>query len=144
MTAQRWWVRLAARWLARVGGVQQHLRLALLALTGISTGVVALRDYGHGEWAWPLIAVVAGGTVVYTYAYTEGGVWNQVSRDRMDMSKNYADPRIAIDDTAIGAAVFVAVNGHAPDEEELAEIQEGVHRAVRANRDGVDLEELDP
>jgi hypothetical protein len=143
MTAQRWWVRSAARWLARVGGVQQHLRLALLGMTGLSTATLTLRQYGHGEWAWPLIAATASAVVVYTYAYTEGGVWNQVSRDRMDMSKNYADPRIAIDDTAIGAAAFVAVNGRAPTDEELTEIQKGVHKAVRMNRDGVDLEDLE-
>jgi len=49
--------------MARVDGVSNTIRLAMLGLTGLSTATLTLRQYGHGEYAWPLIGVV--------------GVWNQ-------------------------------------------------------------------
>jgi len=41
----------------------------------------------------PYLAAVASiGGRVYTYLYTEGGVWHQVARDRQYMSNNFAAP----------------------------------------------------
>lgn len=138
-TATRWWVRLAARWLARVDGVSGQLRLAMLVLTGLSTATLSLRQYGHGDLAWPLIAMAVGGMAVYTYLYAEGGVWNQVSRDKVDLSTNFAGPTMLIDDTLTGIAVFVAVKGRRPDEAERAEIEAGVRDVWNDYRDGVHL-----
>lgn len=143
MTATRWWVRMAARWLARIGGVQGHLNLAMLTLTGISTASITLRQYGHGELAWPLIGTIGIAIVGYTYAYTEGGVWNQVARDRMDLSKNFADPRIAIDDITIAAGVFGAREGRPPTEEEMNAIEQAVRMSYDRHRDGIDWMEDD-
>lgn len=141
MTANRWWVKAAARWIARVGGVEGHLRLAMLVLTGVSTATLTLRQYGHGQYAWPLIAVVLAGTVVYTYLYTEGGVWNQTTRDKMDLSNNFAGPTIGIDDVLIGVAAFVAINGREPSQEECAMIERAVKRSWLQYRDGIDWAE---
>ena len=115
----------------------------MLGLTGLSTATLTLRSYGHGEYAWPLIGVVGAGTVVYTYLYTEGGVWNQVSRDRQDLSTNYAGPGNKIDDTIIGAAVFAANEGRPPNEEELEAIHESVDMVWQKYRDGIPEEELE-
>lgn len=143
MTAQRWWVRIAARWLARIDGVSGQLRLAMLGLTGISTATLTLRSYGHGEYAWPLIGVIAAGTVVYTYLYTEGGVWNQMARDRQDLSTNYAGPRMAMDDVTIGVAAFVAMQGRKPTPEERDMIESAVKEQWDEYREGVPKEWLD-
>lgn len=47
MTAKRWWVRVAARWLARIDGVSGMVRLTMLGLTGISTDALTLRRACH-------------------------------------------------------------------------------------------------
>lgn len=143
MTAQRWWVRLGARWLARVGGVSEHLRLGMLVLTGVSTATLTLQQYGHGRLAWPLIAVLGAGMVIYTYLYTEGGVWNQVARDRQDLSTNYAAPTMLMDDVTIGVAAFVALQGRKPTTEERAMIEAAVREQWEEYRDGIDLEVSD-
>ena len=141
MTAQRWWVRLAARWLARLDGVASQLRLAMLGLTGLSTGVVALRDYGYREFAVPLVATVALGTVVYTYLYTEGGVWNQMTRDKRDMSTNYSEPNHRFLGEFIARAYLAAEKGEALDEDEREAIRDELDTAFREYRDGFDLDE---
>lgn len=141
MTAQRWWVRLAARWLARLDGVAGQLRLAMLGLTGLSTGVVALRDYGLSEYALPLVATVALGTIAYTYLYTEGGVWNQMSRDRHDLSTNYSEPNHRFLGEFIARAQLAATKGEPLDETEREAVREELEAAFAEYRDGIDLDE---
>lgn len=143
MTAQRWWVRLGARWLARVDGVSGQLRLAMLGLTGISTMTLTLRDAGLGEYAPAFTAIIAFGALGFAWLYSEGGVWNQMSRDRADMSNNYADPNGLIQSRTVARAIVAGIEG-----EELSQQQrEAINaesRAVFANhRDGVDLEDSD-
>lgn len=140
MTAQRWWVRFGARWIARIDSVKSHLNLVFQGMTGVSLASGALKYFGM-EWAvGPFIAVVAVSVLVYAYLYAEGGVWNQVSRDRTDLSNNYATPRDKIDDTLIGAAVFAAVHGREPDEEELNTIEHTVSAKWSDFRNGVELD----
>lgn len=141
MTAQRWWVKIAARWLARVDGVTGQLRLAMLGLTGVSTATLTLREYGHGEYAWPFIGILGVVTLIYTYLYTEGGVWNQMARDRRDMSDNFAGPTMRMDDTLIAIAVFSAVNGRPPDETEREMLADAVEDQWHEYRDGIELDE---
>jgi len=142
MTAQRWWVRAAARWLARVDGVSAQLRLAMLGLTGISTATVALRQYGHGEYAWPLIAVLASGALVYTYLYTEGGVWNQMARDRRDLSTNYSTPVMRIDDELEARAFVAGMQGRPLSPGEREAINEELDAAWTEYRDGFSVAEV--
>lgn len=138
-TAERWWVKRAARWLARVDGVSGQLRLAMLIMTGLSTATITLKQYGHGNLAWPLIIVSAAGMLGYTYLYTEGGVWNQMQRDKKDMSTNYSNPLMLMDDTLIGISAFVAIEGRKPTAEERKMIEESVREQWEEYRDGVDL-----
>ncbi|MFB6307843.1 MAG: hypothetical protein ABEH35_00795 [Haloarculaceae archaeon] len=141
MTAQRWWVRLGARWLARIDGVSSMIRLAMLGLTGISTATLTLRQYGHGEYAWPLIATISLGTLVFTYLYTEGGVWNQMARDRQDLSSNFAGPSMRMDNELLARAVLAAEEGRELTEEERTAIKRELDDAFEEYRDGIELEE---
>jgi len=147
MTAQRWWVRLAARWLARVDGVSGQLRLAMLGLTGVSTASITLKQYGYGDYALPFIAGLGLATVVYTYYYTEGGVWNQVARDKTDMSDNYSGPTMLMDAKIEGRQLarvaYVLQNGGVESYDELAEEMDRITVEEWASlRDGVDEEAL--
>lgn len=141
MTANRWWVRLAARWLARVDGVSGMVQLAMLGLTGISTATLTLRQYGHGEYAWPLIGVVSVGTLVFTYLYTEGGVWNQVARDRQDLSSNFAGPSMRVNNELLARGVLAAQHGRELSEAERDAIKRELDDAFGEYRDGIDLVE---
>jgi hypothetical protein len=98
-TAERWWVRLAARWLARIDSVSEHIRLFSLAVTAFSTFSLVLQNVGLGQFV-PLVG--AGGALAAlaaAYLYAEGGVWNQVSRDRQDLSNNFSGPAMLMDRT---------------------------------------------
>lgn len=139
MTAQRWWVRRAARWLARVGGVSDMLRLGMLGLTGVSTATLTLQQYGHGELAWPLIAVLAVGAGAFTYLYTEGGVWNQMSRDQRDLSNNWAGPSQRIQAELIARGIAAAEKGGALAETERTAVTREISAAFTDLRDGVDV-----
>lgn len=140
MTANRWWVKLAARWLARVDGVSGMIRLAMLGLTGLSTATLTLRQYGHGEYAWPLIGVVSGGVLVFTYLYTEGGVWNQMARDRKDLSTNFAGPSMRMENELIARGILAAQENRELSEEERTAIKRELDEAFEEYRDGIELE----
>jgi hypothetical protein len=150
MTANRWWVRTAARWLARIDGVSGQLRLAFLFLTGVSTMSVALKSYGLGQFAGPLVGLAAVGGLAMAYLYTEGGVWNQMARDRQDLSGDYSDPGDLIGHR-IGAqqlaylGYLVQSNGEGPQEFEA--IVEDMHDLTEEEwarlREGVDPEAVE-
>lgn len=139
MTADRWWVKLAARWLARVDGVSGQLRLAMLGLTGVSTATLTLKSYGHAEYAWPLIAILSVGMLIYTYAYAEGGVWNQVSRDRADLASNFAGPSMRMDDELIARGILAAQLGRSLSDDERQAIKDELDDAFKEYRDGIEL-----
>lgn len=140
MTANRWWVRLAARWLARVDGVSGMIRLAMLGITGISTATLTLRQYGHGEYAWPFIGTVAAGTLLFTYLYTEGGVWNQMARDRQDLSSNFAGPSMRMNNELLARGMLAARENRELSEEERQAIKRELDEAFQEYREGIDLE----
>lgn len=140
MTANRWWVRFGARWLARIDGVSGQLRLLFLAMTGYGIVLQTLARYGFGGYAIEFLAVSALGLVCYTYYFNEGGVRNQVRRDGQDLAGNWAGPNMRMDDALIGAAMFAATHGRPPDEEEFEAIEQAVDTYWRGYRDGVDLE----
>jgi len=136
MTANRWWVRLAARWLARIDGVTGQIQMVSLSVTAFSTFGILLQNYGLGGLVPYLGAAAAGGGLVYVYLYTEGGVWNQVAKDRQDLSNDFSGPTMKMDDTLIGVAVFAAINGREPDEDEIRTIERAVDGQWRDYRDG--------
>jgi hypothetical protein len=139
VTANRWWVRFGARWLARIDGVSGQLRLLFLAMTGYGIVLQTLARYGFGGYAIEFIAASGVLLVIYTYYFNEGGVRNQVSRDRQDLAHNWAGPNMRMDDPLIGAAMFAAMEGRAPTEEEFEAIEEAVDTYWRGYRDGVDI-----
>lgn len=140
MTANRWWVKAIARWLARVDGVKGQVQMVSLAITAFSTFSIMLQGFGMGRFV-PYVGVIGVVTgVVYTYLYTEGGVWNQVARDRQDLSTNYAGPTLAMDDVTIGVATFVAMQGRKPTPEERAMIESAVREQWDEYRDGLPQE----
>jgi len=137
MTAQRWWVRLAARWLARVDGVNGQLRLLFLAMTGYGVVLQTLAQYGLGSYALEVLAVSGVVLVGYTYYYNEGGVRNQVSRDRTDLSSNFAGPTMRMDNEFIARGVLAAQMGRELTEQERRAIQQELDDAWHEYRDGL-------
>jgi len=140
MTANRWWVRTAARWLARLDGVSGQLRLAMLGLTGVSTMSVALQNYGLGRYTPPLIVVIGVSGAAFAYLYTEGGVWNQMSRDRQDMSNNYAGPNGRIQAEIVARGLIAGEKGDELSEQERQAVSGEVESAFQEYRDGVELD----
>lgn len=140
-TAKRWWVRSAARWLARIDGVSGQLRLAMLVMTGLSTATLTLRQYGHGELAWPLISVTAVAMLVFTYLYTEGGVWNTMARDRRDLSNNFAGPNARIANEMLARSMAAHLEGDELSERQREIITNELDQAFWELRDGVDLDD---
>jgi len=134
-------VKTIARWLARIDGVSGQLRLAMLGMTGLSTATLTLKQYGHGRYAWPLIAATGLGALAYTYFYTEGGVWNQMSRDRADLSSNYAGPTMRMDDELIARGVLAAQKGEPLEESEREAIKEELDAAWDEYRDGFNIQQ---
>lgn len=140
MTAERWWVRFGARWIARIDSVQGHLALVFQGMTGVGVASGALKYYGLEQFTGPFIALVALGVLLYAYLYSEGGVWNQVSRDKSDMSNNFATPRDVIDDTLIASGVFAALHGRQPTQDEQDNIYNAVRTPWEGFRDGINLD----
>lgn len=138
-TAQRWWVRMAARWLARVDGVSGQIRVFSLGVTAFSTFSLLLQNSGHGKLVAPLGVVLAILVPVYTYLYAEKGVWNQVNRDKMDMSTNYAGPTLRIDDELIARGIIAGLNGKELTDSERRAISNELDKAFDENRDGIEL-----
>lgn len=137
MTATRWWVKFAARWLARIDGVKGQVQMFSLAVTAFSTFSLMLQGFGMGHVV-PYIGVVGVSVgVAYTYLYSEGGVWNQVARDRVDLSTNYAGPTMRMDDEMIGLAVFAAIHKREPTPEEREAISNTLDDSWNDYRDGL-------
>jgi len=143
MTATRWWVRLFARWQARIDAVKGQIQAVSLAVTAFSTLSLLLRDAGYEEFVLPLGIALSVFGPGYAFVYFEGGVWNQVSRDRADMSGNWAGPGMRMNDEIIGRAVFAAIHSRPPDQQEAEAIEEAVDSKWSEFRDGLEAEELD-
>lgn len=141
MTANRWWVRAIARWLARVNGVKAHIQMVSLAVTAFSTFSIMLQNFGLGGYVpyVGLVALLVG--VVYTYLYTEGGVWNQVQRDQADLSNNYADPNARINAELTTRGIAAMLQGEELDDEQREAGIRELDAAFEGLRDGIELDE---
>lgn len=141
MTANRWWVKLAARWLARIDGVKGQVQMLSLAVTAFSTFSIMLQGFGLGAYI-PYLAVgsVLVG-IVYVYLYTEGGVWNQMVRDRQDMSNNFAGPNARIQAEMLAVALAAAQKGEELDESEREAVKTELETSFNDLRDGIEIEE---
>jgi len=143
MTATRWWVRLFARWQARIDSVKGQIQALSLAVTAFSTFSLLLQNAGFGAWVPYLGAVGAVGLPAYAYLFFEGGVWNQVNRDRVDRSDNFIGPggyiAATIQARAFAEALAAAERGEDPDAAAAATVEE----LWREYRDGVDIDALE-
>jgi hypothetical protein len=145
-TAERWWVRLAARWLARIDGVKGQVQMFSLAVTAFSTFSLMLQGFGLG-YLVPYLAVAAGlGGIVYTYLYTEGGVWNQVARDRRDLSDNFSAPTMLLQNR-IQARQFAELAAMMDDDVTVEDAEERLQDSTEQEwaglRDGVALDDIE-
>lgn len=144
MTAQRWWVKLYARWVARIQAVQGQLNLFFTALSGTSLASGALKYFGAPAW---LIGVFLAGLaallVAYVYLYSEGGVWNQKERDQTDLSTNYIGPGKAMDMLLQGRQrkVLAQAIDEGWDGERISqEMDRETVALLQELRDGIDVE----
>lgn len=141
MTAQRWWVKVGARWLARVDGVKGLVQMVSLAVTAFSTFSIMLQGFGLG-YLVPYLG--AGGMIlgpVFVYLYTEGGVWNQVARDRQDLSANFIGPNGAIQAEANMRAWLAAEKERELTGNEREAIRKERQAVFADLRDGIDISE---
>jgi len=141
MTANRWWVKLAARWLARIDGVKGQVQMLSLAITAFSTFSIMLQGFGLGSYIPYLAVVTVVVGIVYVYLYTEGGVWNQMVRDRQDMSNNFAGPNARIQAEMMAVALAAAQKGEALDEYEREAVKTELETSFTDLRDGIEIEE---
>jgi len=141
MTADRWWVRKAAWWLAAVDGVSGQIQMASLGVTAFSTFGLLLQNAGLGRYVPYLGIVMAVLAILYTYYYNAGGVRNQVSRDRQDMSNNWAGPNSKIQSELIARSIIAAQKGNELTEQEREAVRNEAHTAFVEYRDGTKLDD---
>lgn len=146
MTAQRWWVRVYARWIARVQAVQGQLNLFFTALSGTSLASGALKYFGAPSWLIAAFLVALAGLIVaYVYLYSEGGVWNQKERDQKDLSTNYIGPGKAMDMLLQGrqrAVLAQAIDEEWGDGRIRQEMDRETLALLRDYRDGIDVDDV--
>lgn len=112
MTANRWWVKGYARWIARVRSVQGQLNLLFTAMSGVGIASGALKYLGAPTWVIAiLLGILALGIIAYIWLYSEGGVWNQMRRDQSEMSANFADPKARINAEMTARPILAGIKG---------------------------------
>lgn len=140
MTATRWWVRAFARWQARIDSVKGQIQAVSLAVTAFSTFSLVLQNAGLGGYVAPLGIVLAVSGPAYAYLFFEGGVWNQVARDRQDMSNNFAAPSSYIRSEMIARGLLAGQKGESLTAEEREAIETEVGETFADRRDGIELD----
>jgi len=126
---------MVARWLARLDTVKGQIQSFSLMLQGFGLGYLV-----------PYIGII--GTLlgmVYTYYWSEGGVYNQKQRDFMDLGNNYAEPQNLIGHRIGGQQLaylgYVLQNGKVESFEEIErEMEELTEAEWAALRNGIDVE----
>lgn len=140
-TAVRWWVRMYARWMARVKGVQGQLSLLFQGMSGVGIASGAMKYLGAPLWVIGVLAVLfIVGLVWYVYTFSEEGIWNQVQRDRRDLSNNFAGPNGYIVSRIQAKAIVAGLQGAELSDEQEKAIEAMATEEFEALRDGVELE----
>jgi len=139
MTAQRWWVKAFARWQARIDAIKGQIQAVSLAVTAFSTFSLVLQGFGLGRFVPYLGAVLAIAGPAYAYYFFEGGVWNQVSRDRQDMSSNFASPSQFIGNEFTARMLAAYEKGEPLSETERSVIKHEGRAVFEENRDGKEI-----
>jgi hypothetical protein len=141
MTAQRWWVRAFARWQARIDSVKGQIQAVSLAVTAYSTFSLLLQNVGLGRWVPVLGGALLLAGPAYAYLFFEGGVWNQVARDRADMSSNYAAPNARINSELTARGLAARDKGETLTERERDVMRQELDATFDDLRDGVQLDD---
>lgn len=139
MTATRWWVKAFARWQARIDAIKGQIQAVSLAVTAFSTFSLVLQGFGLGRFVPFLGVVLAVVGPAYAYLFFEGGVWNQVSRDRADMSSNFAGPGARISSEMQARALAAAIKEEPLTDAEREAIKHESDVVFGEFRDGVQL-----
>lgn len=142
MTAQRWWVKSFARWQARIDASLQEINLGLRMISSGGIGSAALEYLGQGWLILPFLTLMVVGVLGYAWVVFEGGVKNQVAKDRQDMISNFSNPTMLIDDILIAVGVYAAINEELPTEEDVGRIAHAVRTEWDDYREGVPEEWL--
>jgi hypothetical protein len=141
MTADRWWVKAAARWQARMDSITGQISMFSLLATGFSTFSIMLQGFGLGRYVPYLGAFVALSLPIYAYAFFEGGVKNQVGRDRADKSTNFAGPAGRILTEMYARSIAAAQKGEALTDDEIEAVKAEADATFLEYRDGYDVEQ---
>lgn len=149
MTADRVWVRRIARWLARFDTTKGQLQAISLSVTAFSTFSLVLQNAGLGQYVPYVGGLGAAGWLIYTYLYSEGGVFNQKQRDMTDLGDNYSGPTMLMD-ARIEARQLASLAYVLQDEDEGRSFEE-IHREMlerteaewASMRDGLDIETIE-
>lgn len=139
MTAQRWWVKLGARWYARFQTTEGLLRSLSLGVTAFSTFSLVLQNAGYGHLV-PYFGVCAFvGWTAFTFYFSEGGVYNQAKRDLADLATNWAGPsmRMRAELSAVGIVAGLKESGLDTMTEQ--KIQTAIKERWSELREGVDI-----
>lgn len=131
---------MIGRWLMRFEAASQILSIGFQGTTAVSALSGVLTYSGFQSVVPVVLAVGVPGVFIFAFAYTELGLWNRKNREKADFGNNFARPDMRIDDEIIGAAVFAAMHGEPPDEDERAAIAEATDTTWRDLRSGVDVE----
>jgi len=124
----------------RLQAAKGVVQMVSIELTAASTISLTLQNAGLDQWVPYVFGAAAIGTPIFAYLYVEFGLFNRKNRENVDRGNNFATPRDKIDDTLIGAAVFGAMHGRPPDDDELQTIQDAVEKPWIEFRDGVEVD----
>lgn len=142
MTATRWWVRRAARWMARLEAAAPMIKMGSLVMTGLSTALITLNQYGYGHYALPFLLVGSVIGVTFVKYYSEGGVYNQQKRDVRDLGQNFAAPNQRIDDEMISRGIVSGQKGRQLSQEEREAVSNELDKAFVDLRDGIKIDQV--
>jgi len=142
MTAQRWWVKMFARWQARIDASLPEIKLGLQMISSGGIGSASLAYLGQKWLVVPFIIAMVVGILAYAYIAFEKGVKNQVARDRADMTSNFAGPNMWMQALLTAMAVVAGVFGKELTEERRDAIQTELDRAFEELREGIPEDKL--
>ncbi|UXF50813.1 MAG: hypothetical protein HQRvContig01_3 [Haloquadratum phage sp.] len=138
MTADGPISRHVARWMMRLEAAGGVIRLVSLGITAVSTTLVAMKTFGYGWLAKPMVVTVILTGFGFAYYYTESGVYNQKNRDKQDAGINFADPGMRIQAEMWACAKLAAEKGGPLTDEEREAVKQEADQVYEAYRDGYD------
>ncbi len=128
------------RWVMRFEAAGQILTMTFQGTTAVSALSGVLAYTGLQQYVPVVLAVGILFVFGFAYVYVEYGVYNRKNREKNDRGSNYAGPSMRIDDELIGVAVYAAMHGEEPDEDDVETISNAVDTNWSKYRNGVKIE----